>query len=266
MMTAYLDRSEDKKLLILGGTADGRHLASALHASGCSIIYSVAGLVRIPDLACEVISGGFTQFGGLSAYIREHKIQAILDVTHPYAQKMSKSALKSAQQCMIPCWRFHRLAWQPEKGDHWQEFNAWPALVESLKDKKSVFLTAGQVPESVLETLQQYGDQGQVQILRTAVKPKEVLPASIQWHKAIGPFALEDELALMQHHKVDVLVSKNSGGNSTQAKLSAARTLGISVFMFTRPEILPADKEFIERDQCQTFIERWFKKEIEEQA
>ena len=261
-----IDKKADRKLLILGGTADGRHLASALHASGCSVIYSVAGLVRLPDLACEVISGGFTQFGGLSAYIRDNKVQAILDVTHPYAQKMSESAIKRAHQCMIPCWRFHRLAWQPEKDDRWEEYSNWPEMLDSLKDQKSVFLTAGQLPESALKKLAQYGKQGQVQILRTAVKPRTALPDSIQWHKAIGPFAFEDELALMQKYKVDVLVSKNSGGASTQAKLVAARTLGISVFMFTRPEILPADKEFNEHDQCQTFVESWFKKDIEEQA
>ena len=63
-----------KKILILGGTADGRHLAAALHKSGCAVIYSVAGLVRQPELECAVISGGFTKFGGLSAYIEKEHI------------------------------------------------------------------------------------------------------------------------------------------------------------------------------------------------
>jgi len=256
-------------ILILGGTADGRHIAAALDEKAYSLIYSVAGLVRQPKLNCEVISGGFSQFGGLESYINSKnkpskggvkKITAILDVTHPYAQTMSNTARDSAKACGIPYWRFHRLAWQAEPGDKWRNYENWADLLVDLKDKKSVFLTAGQIPESALSTLDAYGKQGQQQILRTAVKPGMTLPPSIKWHKAIGPFALDDEKALMQAHQVDALVSKNSGGHSTQAKLFAARQLAIPVLMFTRPELPPADEEFTEQNECIAFIDKYMTK------
>jgi len=254
-------------ILILGGTADGRHIAAALGEKAYSVIYSVAGLVRQPKLNCEVISGGFSQFGGLKSYIDSKngqseaasKIVAILDVTHPYAQTMSNTARGTAKACGIPYWRFHRLAWQTEPRDKWQNYANWADLLVDLQDKKSVFLTAGQIPESALSTLDAYGKQGQQQILRTAVKPAMTLPASIKWHKAIGPFSLDDEKAIMQAHKVDALVSKNSGGESTQAKLFAARQLAIPVFMFTRPELPPADEEFTEKNECIAFIDKYMK-------
>jgi precorrin-6A/cobalt-precorrin-6A reductase len=54
-----------------------------------------------------------------------------------------------------------------------------------------------------------------------------------------GPFALEDEIALLQSHAIDVLVSKNSGGDAAYAKIAAARALGLPVVMVRRPA-LPA--------------------------
>ena len=107
-------------LLVLGGTADGRRLAEFFHQQGLPVIYSVAGLVRAPAVSCEVVSGGFTPLGGLLSYIKQKGVTAILDATHPYAQTMSTTAVETAKACGIPCWRFHRRAWQAQPGDHWQ--------------------------------------------------------------------------------------------------------------------------------------------------
>jgi len=245
------------KILILGGTADGRHLAAALHKSGCTVVYSIAGIVRQPVLECEIISGGFTQFGGLTTYLKKEGIVAVLDVTHPYAKVMSFTAHESTQLCGIPYWRFHRPSWRAGAGDIWQHYEDWPELLKALQAKKKVFLTAGQLPALAVQAFESLGKQGQKQILRTAVKPKGELPASMNWHKAIGPFSLEHERAIMVNHKVDVLVTKNSGGTSMQAKLFAARELNIPVLMFTRPELPEVDKEFISKSECQSFIEQW---------
>ena len=245
------------KILILGGTADARHLAAALHQSGCCVVYSIAGLVRQPILECEVISGGFKQFGGLTHYLKQQGFGAILDVTHPYAEVMSTTAKDSAEQCGIPCWRFHRPSWLPEGGDHWQQYEGWPELLKDLQTKKTVFLTAGQLPEIALKAFDSFGKQGQKQILRTAVKPKNTLPLSMSWHKAIGPFSLAHEQEIMETNDIDALVTKNSGGTSMQAKLFAARALNVPVFMFNRPSLPTVDKEFTSKSACQSFIEHW---------
>jgi len=247
------------KILILGGTADGRHLAAALHKSACTVVYSIAGIVRQPILECEVISGGFTQFGGLTTYLKQQGISAVLDVTHPYAKVMSWTAHKSTQCCGIPYWRFHRPSWRPDAGDNWQHYDDWPELLKALQFKKKVFLTAGQLPDLVVQTFERLGKKGQKQILRTAVKPKGELPASMIWHKAIGPFSLEHEREIMANHQVDALVTKNSGGTSMQAKLFVARELNIPVLMFTRPKLPEVDKKFISKSECQSYIEQWLK-------
>ena len=240
------------KLLLLGGTADGRHLAKALHQNNIDVIYSIAGLVRTPQLDCEIVSGGFTQFGGLENYIAEKEVTVILDVTHPYAQKMSLGAVAAAKAYNIPYWRFHRQPWLAKAGDNWQPVNNWKEALTSLTTKKSVLLTAGQFEQDVIDNLSL--NLQQRQLLRVAVKPKVVLPASMRWIKAIGPFSYKDELALMQDNNIDVLVSKNSGGDSTVAKLHAARELSIPVLMLNRPTLPDADELFFTREECINFI------------
>lgn len=247
------------KLLLLGGTADARRLAKRILCNekgrdDIEIIYSVAGLVRLPDVDCEVISGGFSQFGGLQTYIEQQKINAVLDATHPYAEKMTATAWAVTQQLNLPYWRFHRAPWQVQAGDHWQMFASWTELLVALVTFKSVFLTAGQIDDVAVAVFAKYAEQGQKQLLRTAVQPKQPLSASISWVKAIGPFDLENELALMHEHQVDVLVSKNSGGKATEAKLEAARSLGIPVMMLARPALPKGITIFDELDDCASAV------------
>jgi len=177
-----------------------------------------------------------------------------LDATHPYAEKMTAKAWAVAQQLDLPYWRFHRAPWQTQAGDNWQMFDGWSQLLAALAEFKSVFLTAGQIDETAVATFAKYGEQGQKQLLRTAVQPKYSLPDSMCWIKAIGPFDLENELALMQEHQVDVLVSKNSGGKATEAKLAAARSLGIPVMMLARPALPNGITTFEQIDVCSEHI------------
>lgn len=261
-----------RRLLILGGTGDAKQLTQWLIAEQAArlapleIIYSVAGLVRIPALDCEVVSGGFTQFGGLAAFIGERQIDAVLDCTHPYALVMSQHAVSAAQQAGIPCWRLERAVWQPKAGDDWQSFASWQALLEQITQYRSVFISSGQLSAETVGLWQQklQGQQKlqvagksnppQQQLLRTAVAPTFELPAGMDWLKAIGPFALSDELALMGERAVDCLISKNSGGQATQAKLEAARILGVPVLMLERPTLPACELSFDSVSTAQTHL------------
>jgi len=246
------------KLLLLGGTADGRKLAAALHQlPQVEVIYSVAGLVRQPKLDCSVISGGFSQLGGLERYVKQQQIDAILDVTHPYAAQMSSKACAAAKVCGITYWRFHRSAWQPTVGDNWQVFETVEQLPQLSQGYQRVLFTIGQLEQGLVDQLACQLAQGQGTaryIVRTAAPSKVDLPQAMDWLKAIGPFSLEDEMALMREHNVDLLVTKNSGGDSTSAKLEAARLLQIPVLIQTRPSLPSADKIFVEPQAVLDYI------------
>jgi precorrin-6A/cobalt-precorrin-6A reductase len=54
-----------------------------------------------------------------------------------------------------------------------------------------------------------------------------------------GPYTVEGESALMRQHGVGLLVTKNSGGPMTAAKLQAARELAVRVVVVERPPLPP---------------------------
>jgi len=245
-------------LLLLGGTNEAKQLAASLHKLNVKLIYSIAGLVRIPKLECEMVIGGFSRFGGLDSFIKENNISAILDVTHPYAQNMSHQAVVSSNNVKIPCWRFHRHPWQVESGDDWQMFESWQALLLAIKGKKSVFFSVGQLPVNTINVLNQYAKDGQKQLLRTAVDSTVSLPGDMKFIKGIGPFDQQSEMDLLVKNSVDCLVSKNSGGTSTQQKIVAARELGVPVYMLQRPMLESCNKEFNEIKACEAFVSHWF--------
>ncbi len=245
------------KVLLLGGTADARHLADALHQAGSfhnnvRVVYSLAGLVRVPKVDCELVVGGFTQFGGLAQYLSENGIDAILDVTHPYAQTMSTKAVQASKDVGVPCWRFHRPAWQQESGDNWLTYQTDNELLTELANYRVPLLSAGQMSEALLELIINLPNIERI-VWRTAVSPKFELSQvfkKVTWVKAIGPFALEDERQLLIEQGIDVIVSKNSGGSATYSKLEAAREMAIPVLLHGRPELPDADKEFNDIQDC----------------
>ena len=78
------------KLLILGGTADGRQMCDLVHERwpDLALIYSVAGVtpaatVKQPKAPVTFIRGGFSQYGGLADYLLAHKISLVINATHP---------------------------------------------------------------------------------------------------------------------------------------------------------------------------------------
>lgn len=236
------------KLLILGGTGDAKTLARELHNKGIDVIYSIAGLVRQPDLPCQIISGGFSIRGGLSRYLLENNITALLDATHPFATKMSQTALEVAEQLDIPLWRYQRPDWVATHEDSWTFFNDWDDLLRALASYRSIFMTQGQLSETMLAALQQHRKADQQFIHRTAIAPKHTIPDWMEWVQGIGPFSLDDELTLLKKHHVEVVVSKHSGGNIPN-KLLAARDGNLPVLLLAQKHFvksLNTDKTFTE--------------------
>lgn len=250
-------------LLILGGTSEAQNVVKQLTGNTggtpCKLIYSVAGLVRIPELPCEVISGGFSQYGGLSEYLVQRQIDGVIDVTHPYAQRMSAQAIEAAEANNVSYWRFERQSWQPQQQDQWQFCGDWQSLVQSTLKYHSLFISLGRLSQGQLDYL--FSERASVEtksiVVRSAVEPKFAVPESISWIKQIGPFTLEDELALIHQHNIDVLLCKNSGGKLTQAKLGAARQCRLPVYMLQRPKLLKVVNVFHELEPLIKAIENW---------
>lgn len=242
------------KILVIGGTADGRHLATKLFELSFDVIYSIAGIVRKAKVPGPTISGGFTQFGGLQQYIIDNKITHLVDATHPFAQTMSNAISTASDVLAIPAIRFHRPQWPKTNNDKWIEVTQWSQVIDAVAQHSSIFITAGQITQEVLTPL---AKQAEHVLLRTAMPVKIDLPNNVTWLKAIGPFEFEDEVALIKQYKIDAIISKNSGGDATYAKIQAAAQQIIPVYQFKRPVILPTPYQCDDQASCLALLQKF---------
>lgn len=224
------------RTLLLGGTGDALRIARQL---GPQHVYSLAGLGRVPgDLACEVRVGGFGGAEGLARYLAEARVDLVVDATHPYAAQISANAARACAKAGVPYWALRRAPWQPQAGDDWRCVDGWPQAMAALAPFERPLFTLGREPLVHLHAVPPH----QYWTIRCLdAHPGHARACVID---ARGPFTPEGERALFAHARIDVVVSKNSGGAATQAKLGVARELGLPVVMLRRPALPAAGREF----------------------
>lgn len=220
------------QVLILGGTSEARALAAALHSRGVAVVSSLAGRVERPRLPeGEVRLGGFGGPDGLAAWLTEHDVRAVVDATHPFAARISESAVTATGRAGVPLLRLERPGWTPQDGADWRwvdDLDEAAALLPSLG--KRAFLTSGR------QGLAAFADVDAVWFLIRCVDPPETrLPRHHELLLDRGPYTVDGELDLLRKHRIDVLVSKDSGGSMTAAKLAAAARHGIPSVIVRRP-------------------------------
>ena len=219
-------------MLILGGTAEARELAAALHGQGRHVITSLAGRVARPRLPVgEVRIGGFGGPEALAAWLREQAIATVVDATHPFAQRISASAARAAEQAGVPLVRLERPGWTEAPGDRWHWVDGLEQAAARVPELGSrVFLTTGRQGLSAFA-----GVSDAWFLIRCVDPPDDPLPPDREVLLDRGPYTVEGELALVDHHGIDVVVTKDSGGDHTRPKLDAARARGLPVIVVRRP-------------------------------
>ena len=228
------DRAAAGPVLVLGGTAEARALALELETRGIAFLSSLAGRVQRPRLPVgDVRIGGFGGAEGLAAFIRERGVAAVVDATHPFAATMSANAAQACALTRTPLVRLARPGW----GDH-PDAGSWTwvgdhdqARIAAERLGERPFLTTGR------QTLAHYAGWTGREVLVRVVEPLDEPPPA-RWTVVLdrGPYSVEGELALLREHRIDVLLTKDSGGSYTAAKLDAARALGVPVVVVGRPE------------------------------
>lgn len=224
------------KILILGGTAEARELANRLVAMGHTVITSLAGRTQDPKLPeGEIRMGKFGGIPGLCAYLRAAGIERLVDATHPYAGLMSINAVAAAQATGIRLVRYMRPAWEQKPGANWLTVETAAEAAAALPHNADVLLTTGHTG------LDKFLERDDCQfVVRTIEAPAMELPRHASLLQSRPPYGLADEMALMEREGITHLVTKNSGGTQTAAKLEAAQRLGVKVIMIARPAYGPA--------------------------
>ncbi|MEE1930051.1 cobalt-precorrin-6A reductase [Streptomyces sp. TRM 70351] len=223
------------RVLVLGGTGEGRRLAEALaDVAGVRVVSSVAGRVRGgPQPAGEVRTGGFGGAGGLAAWLVRNRVGCVVDATHPFAAVVSAHAAQAAAGTGVPLLALRRPGWTPGAGDRWVDAGSMAEAAGALAGLgERVFLSVGRQQAGAFAGL-----DGHWFLLRAVEPPQPPLPRRRTVVLARGPFTVAGELALLREHRIEVLVSKDSGGGATRAKLTAARLLGLPVVLVRRPPL-----------------------------
>ena len=243
-----------KRVLILGGTGDAAQLAAqAVALPGIEVITSMAGRVRQPVApAGRMRIGGFGGAAGLIEYVREQHIDLLIDATHPFATQMSHHAATAAQACGLLHLMLVRPPWEPVSGDRWLAVESIAAAVATLPGiARRVFLTIGRQELAAFAPLQ--GLWFLMRMIDPPVPDTPVPPGTLVLER--GPFTLEDERQLLQTYAIEAMVSKNSGGDATYAKIIAARELGLPVVMMQRPP-MPAGEQVADVEHAVAWLKQ----------
>lgn len=225
------------RVLLLGGTSEASVLARRLvERPGLELVVSLAGRTSNPvPLPGEVRIGGFGGVEGLTTYLRDRAVDAVVDATHPFAAQMSRHAAEACNTAAVPRLRVLRPEWAEVPGDRWRRVSDLEAAADELAAMGAhrIFVTTGRME------LEPYTKLSGAWFLLRSVEPPDPLPfpdAEVVLDR--GPFDTDAERNLMRRHRIDALVTKNSGGPAG-AKLAAARSLGIPVVIVERPTAPP---------------------------
>jgi precorrin-6A/cobalt-precorrin-6A reductase len=224
------------RILMLGGTAEARALASALaDRNEFTVTMSLAGRTAEPAAqAVPVRGGGFGGADGLARYLREEAIDVLIDATHPYAATISANAAKAAADAGVKLVALRRQPWTRVAGDDWIEVDTVGAAVAALGSApRRVLVALGRNELRPFETAPQH-----FYLVRSVdrLDPPLAVPHA-EYVAARGPFSEAEDRALLENRRMEAIVAKNSGGDATYGKIAAARALGLPVIMLKRPAL-----------------------------
>lgn len=227
-----------RRVLVLGGTGEALALTAEAHAR-FEIIYSLAGRTRYPALPEDVTirTGGFGGAAALATWIGENDIAAVIDATHPFADRIAVNAEQACETTHVPRLKLLRPAWGETAGDVWHpvpDIAAAASLLPTLG--RHAFLSVGR------QELDGFSDVDGVALVIRSIDPPDSadrLQGAV-YIAGRGPFTTAQEADLLREHAIDVLVSKNAGGAATYPKIAAARAAGVPVIMIARPSPPPS--------------------------
>lgn len=243
-----------KRLLILGGTGEAAALArdaGERFAAGLEIVSSLAGRTNDPrPLPGRVRTGGFGGAEGLARWLRGEGIDMVVDATHPYAVRISVNARVACAASGVARIMLWRPPWTAQPGDNWipaADAAAAAALLPGVGKRAFLALGSGQ--------LRYFADVKGLWLMSRLAEAPGTAPPGVTVVVGRGPFDAGDELRLLEEQSIDVVVSRNSGGDATVGKITAARRRAIPVIMLERPAPEPGE-HYSDLQEVLRWIER----------
>lgn len=224
------------KIIIFGGTTEGRILAYKLVGLGASVTVSVATAIGAEELAdignIDIIVGRKKQ-SEITELVSDFDL--CIDATHPYAVEVTAN-IKNA--CTDAGVALRRLLRQKSKTDDIICVSDCEAAAEFLaKTTGNILITTG------AKELPKFGKLPKERLFARVLPTDEsiyVCEALGLYHKNIlalqGPFTLKMNEAMLEQYHIKWLVTKDGGTvGGFEEKILAAQNLRVSIILVSRP-------------------------------
>lgn len=217
-------------ILILGGTEDTNDFFQLFPFDNFFLIPSYAGRTSNPKLLPNSRIGGFGGEEGFKNYLLENNIDAVLDCTHPFAQRITQTAYKVTKNIQLPYWRYERPSWKKHPCDLWTEFDDLSSMVSKIPQHANCFLALGR---QYIEIFQKRED---ISFFARMIEKTPVTENFSSIKIFYGkPLSLYDEYSFLKSNKINLLICRNAGAFASYTKIKAARMLKCPVFLLKKP-------------------------------
>lgn len=239
-------------ILVLGGTSDARKLAEQVRAAGYDVLLSTVseyGARLAAEAGADVRSGALGE-AELARLVED--AAAVVDATHPFAERISAAAEAACARLERPYLRFQRPAGELTDGairaaDAAEAARlavelvaALPGAADGPGEAGSILLTVGSKTVDVYARAAR--DAGVRLVARVLPTPESLAAcaaAGLEPRDIVamqGPASAELDAALLRHLGATVLVTKESGdAGGLGAKLRAAELAGAATVVVERP-------------------------------
>ncbi|MGN0587199.1 MAG: precorrin-6A reductase [Oscillospiraceae bacterium] len=228
------------KLLIFGGTTEGRLLAEFCAEHGISADISVTtdyGETLLPQSSCINVLNGRLDKEDIKALITKEKYIAVIDATHPYAVNATEN-IRSA--CDDLGTGYYRLIREKSGDISGRTFSNLMELVKYLDDTdKRVLSTLGSKELPALTAVKDYKSRIWARVLPADRIIEYCCSLGFDEDKVItgkGPFSVEENIRHIKMSGAEILVTKESGAaGGFPEKAAAADKCGIELVTLLRP-------------------------------
>lgn len=231
------------RVLIFGGTTEGRILAEYCHEKEINTWVSVAtgyGKMVLPESRYLHIQESPMNSGGMEQFMRRMGIDLVFDATHPYAAAVSQNILTACERTGAKRIRVVR----EECAAKEEESIVWAGSVEEAvlslsKRQGNVFVTTGSKELSLFMALDSWEDRVFARVLPTVSVISACEQMGIKGKHLIGmqgPFSVEMNKAMIKQYDIRYLVTKEAGNaGGFPEKIRAAAECGITAVVVGRP-------------------------------
>lgn len=237
-----------KKVIIFGGTTEGRELAGFCARYQVPALICVAseyGQGLLPGHPCLGIHTGKLNEEAMLTLIGRHRPELVIDATHPYAGVVTDTVSHVCQALHIPCIRVLRGAasrkHDPKKsGGTITTVSDAAAAAAFLKHTTgNILLTTGSKELLLFMQIPDSRERIYARVLPESRIMADCERLGIKGSRLIGmqgPFSSAMNRALLEQTRAGWLVTKESGpAGGFIEKIQAAESLGVSVVVIGRP-------------------------------